>query len=463
MALNITFSCEHVKDENDNNIECNYQALHVRTNKFNTTRQTLFSQYSFNLGDGDFLTQNGSVLQGDKIVIRFWTTDFTRFAFVVITLTSSELYITNIQLRPKMAPIAGFSVPSSQTLGNIVQAVSSASDNTAYTPSAPSSSVVHYQHAQYSGINIFNTVVGLSSTFYNFDFTNGATSTGSSAIYTALEDVRIHTITQTVTNVSGQTASTTRNIQIRKNAPTISHSHTPNQPVLGSDVQITYGITDPNQGVISISNFYEGVLVNNLASSTITRNITTVKQHSYRTDIQWNDGYTNLTATRTTNFTLMNTAPIIDPTYELEGNHLVVEPGLIDFEDRPQRVRYVIQLCRNAIFNAVTNVSDCNFVDIDTKDSFIHHGFKLDVYFLRTGLFRIQVQGFDQDGGVSTVHNIILDINLEGANIIPPSDPIDNTGDCKDDTKDDNTDSYINFGTYYDRTDEDDVEFLYYN
>ena len=111
MALNVTFTCTSIKDENGSKIDCYFQAYHPRTNKWNTIKQSAYSQYSFNAGDGDFLTQTGELKTGDHVLIAFWVGQQTRsglqnrFAIIDVVHNGQSTYVIDVQLRPKLSPV----------------------------------------------------------------------------------------------------------------------------------------------------------------------------------------------------------------------------------------------------------------------------------------------------------------------------------------------------------------------
>ena len=115
MAINIAFTCDTIVDENAADINCYYQAYHARSGTWNNVRFSEYNQYSFNLGDGDFLTQDGDARDGDLIVLVFWVSDSDsrsglkdRFCIFNYVLDGTSTIILNPELRPKTTPSCGF-------------------------------------------------------------------------------------------------------------------------------------------------------------------------------------------------------------------------------------------------------------------------------------------------------------------------------------------------------------------
>lgn len=74
MALNIGFK-GFVHDENGDQIDCKFQVLYQKPNKWNNVRETSAGYYSCNAGDADSLSQDGEVKNGDMILLAFWQGD----------------------------------------------------------------------------------------------------------------------------------------------------------------------------------------------------------------------------------------------------------------------------------------------------------------------------------------------------------------------------------------------------
>jgi hypothetical protein len=121
MALNITFDGLCSRDDGSlSNLDVQYQGFfyHFNTgsspstwNNVRTVENTGY--WNINLGDGDWLTQDGSAAAGDRVVIVFWRTGSNRNAdcptmdewgAFEITLDGSSTYTNPTQVKKNIAP-----------------------------------------------------------------------------------------------------------------------------------------------------------------------------------------------------------------------------------------------------------------------------------------------------------------------------------------------------------------------
>lgn len=139
MALNISFQGDtyNALGVQLTDHEIRYQGFFVKVNpsssasKFNTIRETFVGQYNINLGDGDWLTQDGNASAGDKVVLLFWMpntsaqeqrtdTDLTAWGFIEYTLTSADTYVQDVQVRGPFIPNCIFSQTGSNRVNEDV-------------------------------------------------------------------------------------------------------------------------------------------------------------------------------------------------------------------------------------------------------------------------------------------------------------------------------------------------------
>ena len=115
--LNVTFAgdiFDSVEDQYTGD-EVAYQALYYSSGlvKWNDVHFSELGKYNINLGDGDWLTQEGDYSSGDKIIICFWTDktktrvdlDLTEWSFIEITLDGSNVYVNDAQTLPFQNPL----------------------------------------------------------------------------------------------------------------------------------------------------------------------------------------------------------------------------------------------------------------------------------------------------------------------------------------------------------------------
>lgn len=155
MALNVTFD-GFIYDEDGALCSgtCNYQAYFRKVNggsstsKWNTVRTTedgaSAGYYSLNLGDGDFLTQNGNASSGDDVIIVFWSPEtanrmddcgpLTQWAAIKIDLgvgpgmSSSDVYTNAIEINRNWCPNLVWSMTTTADVYDTVTATNSSND-----------------------------------------------------------------------------------------------------------------------------------------------------------------------------------------------------------------------------------------------------------------------------------------------------------------------------------------------
>ena len=115
--------------------------------------------FSFNLGDGDFLTQDGTAGNGDRVLIAVWSggTDATRlgtnktnFAFRVVTVAGDTMSQQDVHALADRVPTTAFSVPVSATRLTTLALANTSTDNVTVSPDV--------QAHSYAGVTVFDAV-----------------------------------------------------------------------------------------------------------------------------------------------------------------------------------------------------------------------------------------------------------------------------------------------------------------
>ena len=196
MSLNITFTCNNIVDENENDIDCNYKAYYVRQGIWNDTRSTEYNQFNFNAGDADSLSQTGELKANDVIIIALWQDDLdsgntssattglkTRFTtFAIVHDGSTNTYVIDPQLKPKMVPTCAWVMNQSPVINESYNAVSSSDDEDSWTYNGHT----FYHRRLYYTELVFDSVGNITDT-YDFE-SSGTFDTSSSHTYTSIAD-----------------------------------------------------------------------------------------------------------------------------------------------------------------------------------------------------------------------------------------------------------------------------------
>lgn len=125
--LNVTFA-GNIFDSTETQYTSNevaYQAVYIHndTSIWNNVHISENGQYNINLGDGDWLTQNGLPVTGSKVIICFWTNsplqrdslNLTEWSYIEIDIDGSYIYMNDVQTMYHQPPQCNFT-----TFDNII-------------------------------------------------------------------------------------------------------------------------------------------------------------------------------------------------------------------------------------------------------------------------------------------------------------------------------------------------------
>jgi hypothetical protein len=327
MALNITFTCNEVVDENNNPINCKYQVYYPEYGVWNDVRDTELFQYNCNAGDGDSLTQTGTFLSGDHAIVVLWVGGNDRsglkdrMAYHVITHDGvTNTYVLDVQLKPKTAPSCSWYLSTSATINREKTAYSYASDDYSYNFGG----VTHYHHRQYGSEIIFPSIGDLVITF-DFDEGDGFASTNKHT-YSVIGD---YVAKHKAVNQYSLESICERNIRLKYNTPIGCLSFTPDGVGSGDEVQkgdtvtTTACITDEDSRITNIAHHW--IIKDRSNNSNIIRDTkiadNTNLSFSYNKEllelhdtfgyqyITWNDGWADYTITKYREIQVKNINP----------------------------------------------------------------------------------------------------------------------------------------------------------
>jgi len=333
LALNITFTCNTVKDELGNNIDCKYQVYYPEHGIFNTVRDTSFSQYNCNAGDADSLSQTGSFLSGEHAVLMFWQGDGAggltgpdrtglkdRLAYYVIPYDGvSTTYVIDVVLKPKNAPTSTWNLVTAATINRTVTGTTTATDEETYTDGI----TTFYHYRNYGSTVIFDSISNLTET-YDFGDGAGYASTNVHNYIVVADYVANHK----VVNAYNLSSITPKNIRLKYNVPIGGLSFNPNgiSPLvyMNDSIITTAAITDEDARITNIDHHWITIDKN---TSTVKSDITEASNvnlvYAY-TDtipsldimhadqiITWNDGWNVLTFTYSQTLTVTNILPTV--------------------------------------------------------------------------------------------------------------------------------------------------------
>ncbi len=327
MALNITFTCNEVVDENGDAINCKYQAYYPEHNHWNDVRDTELYQYNCNAGDGDALTQTGSLLSGQHIILAFWQggNDRTglkdRMSYYVITHDGvTNTYVIDVELKPKTAPSCNWYLTTVATINRNVTAYTQASDEIQWSFEG----TTHYHKNKYSNEVIFDSIGDLTET-YDFGEGDGYDTTRVHS-YVGVDD---YTALHKVINEYSLESICEKPIRLKYNTPIGCLTFSPDgvgsadEVSKGDSVDTTACITDEDNRIIDISHSW--IIKDRNNNSTIIRDtlvdINANISYTYTSEIlelqdtfaeqyiTWNDGWEDRALTKTRELVITNILP----------------------------------------------------------------------------------------------------------------------------------------------------------
>lgn len=322
MALNKTFTCNTIIDENNNDINCYYQGYHVRTGTWNEVKMSEFNQYSCNLGDGDWLTQTGEVFSGDDVILVFWVSENDdrsglkdRMCAIKLKLTNESTYINDVQLKPKSIPQCGYDfTPDNPTINNLFVVNSFATDNFIYLYN----NLEHFHYRELFNTIIFDSIDVLTLR-YDFDEGDGWEDNNTHS-YLSIGD---YSVSQRVTNAYNLSKICSSGNRVRYNKPIPGLEFEYVDPIHTTEnVTINAEITDVDARIVNIKH---KIITRNRTTDDIIENyivdentqldyiydktIEILQTHHFAQEITWNDGFDDLSFTYKKNLPITNWCP----------------------------------------------------------------------------------------------------------------------------------------------------------
>ncbi len=344
MALNVTFAGYAYRDGGSlSNSDINYQAFFYKVNggsstsKWNDVRTVESSgYYSFNLGDGDFLTQDGAASSSDRVVVVFWKgtplgtnrndvcTIMDEWGAFEAVLDGSDVYTKQAQVKVNIIPNIIWSFPDTGYVDTNYS--SSHTSNDAHSWSFMGNTMHHWYTRYGETINWVNQVD--ESNYYWDDGDSdlnlsgvvvGTHQWGSSGLY----DVDL-----VIEDKCGGTASGTEQIQIYWHSPTADITMTPSTPDPNEPISFQWTGTDVDNRITTIdwvvydfgiygstNTTTSGQLRDNVVPHTdgtgtawcgqtsVSGAFTNPGTHNVAIVIHWNDGFSDQVINYDENFT----------------------------------------------------------------------------------------------------------------------------------------------------------------
>lgn len=371
MALNITINGFAYRDSGSiGNLDIKYQMFFYRNgtasspDKWNTVRTVENTGYfSSNLGDNDWLTQNGVVLSNSRVVVVFWNGSplgddrnatcsiLNEWGASELTTDGSSVYTFNTQTKVNIIPDLSWSLPATGFVDTNYTAVNNSDDvhNWVFGPVVMN----HWLSRYGQNINIINSINNTDYAWDDNSYSNnlpGASNGTHQWSVSGYYDVDIG-----IEDECGSVVSGTKQIQIFNHAPTAGITMVPANPlpdevvtfqwsgtdtdnkITSIDWQISdsgiYGSTDtnfPGAGKSDIINHTNGLGTSWCGNVATVGAFTNPGTHNVSIVIHWWNGFTNQTLPYNRNFTQgVFSGPTVnftqDPTQLPFGNEVVFE------------------------------------------------------------------------------------------------------------------------------------------
>jgi hypothetical protein len=279
MALNITMDgFVYMESGSLSSSNVAYQAYFYKSNagsspsKWNNKRIVEATGYwNINLGDGDWLTQDGSASSGDHIIIVFWNpasadrmdacSYLTEWSCFRITLDGSSTYSNDVQVRSNICPNLNWSVPTDGLVGQNITANNTSTDIHQWDFFSNTMYHKNIWHTTLMSINLVDNS--------DYDWGDGNQDNDLSGItngvhtYSASGDYDIQVV---IEDACGCTVTGTDQIRVYKRPPVpdivmVPSDPEPNEPVyfqyVGDDVdstitQIIWSIEDDTNTITTV-------------------------------------------------------------------------------------------------------------------------------------------------------------------------------------------------------------------
>lgn len=323
MALNITTDgFVYMEDGGLSSLNVAYQAYFYKVNggsspsSWNNKRIVENTGYfNVNLGDGDWLTQDGSASSGDHIIIVFWSPassdrldacdQLTEWSCFRITLDGSSTYSNNIQVRSNICPNLNWTLSNTALIGQNVIANNTSTDTHQWDFSG---NTMYHRNSWYTTLMSINIVDNSDYDWGDGNQDNDLSgTTNGSHSYIASGDYDIELV---VEDACGCTVTGTEQIRVFKRPPApnidmIPADPEPNEPVffqyVGDDVddtieQIIWDIVDDTNTITTVGRddtvaHTEGTGTSWCGQGAVPGAFTDPGSHKVSIVISWFDGF----------------------------------------------------------------------------------------------------------------------------------------------------------------------------
>lgn len=392
MALNISLIGK-VYDVNGVAIDATVDCFIYPQGVWNTAKPTELKEYTINLGDGDFLTQDGSVSVGDVVLVRVRSAE--GIAVAKIVLSSDDLYLQDIQVKPIQPPNCTLSLSGGTTINRDVTATLASSDEYQWEFGGDTM----YHKIAWYGTVVFDEL-GIATKEYDFEDGYQPSSTHQYAV------VGSYLVQGRSTNKNGQQSVCAKQIEIRYNPPIGCLSFSPLTPILNDVVTVSACISDEDGRITSISHRFDGSMV---ASNTVKDfeygvSVPEFRSYELMQIIRWNDGFDDKEIEFSKMMELTNQPPLAFFSYSNEGSDYLFTPECSDIDGTVEAIKWDVYFVLP--FSAVEAlVYSSEWVDHTP----------INMEFVQQGRYRVEITAMDDLGATASYSVSMGDIQCDGS------------------------------------------------
>ena len=349
----ITFTGK-MYDENGALINGTVEGFTSPQNKWSGAKPSQLNEYTINVGDGDWLTNDGSIAENEVVLLKFVSA--SGIAVISHTITnadiSTRLVVQDVQLLPIQAPTCGLNLAITGTVNTTVTATNTSSDQYQWEYMGKT----HHQRYNWYGTVVFPEI-GIASIEYDF-------GDGYSASNTYVWDtIGTYTVSSKTTNKNGQTRICTKQIKIGYNSPTGCVQFDKSTYILNDTVIVTGCITDADNRITGIDHIWEEVIIdtNLIKDYVYSKVLDEVKTYIAKQIIKWNNGFEDKVVAFTRTLSMANQPPVVDITVTEGVDTYTFNSNAVDPEGMLSRVDWVVYTCKQEIMG---DTGPCDWVEV---------------------------------------------------------------------------------------------------
>jgi len=362
MALDVEYQGDIYDENDDEKIECKYMAYWVSQDKWSDdVYDSEKGQYSINAGSDSELTQEGSLSDGDVMILVLWqdgddrSGEHSRFTAIKFIYDGDDTYVQNVQLIPSVKPSCVWSLPTNWTINEELSANNSSSDNYQWT-------YADYTHTHYNswyGQTIFDNV---SIDKVEYDFGDGYDATNKHT-FDSIDDF---TVKHKATNKYGDENECEKTVRIRYHTPIVKLTNDPKKPKKDEDTTIDIDNSDTDDRITD-----QTYKVDDEDTDDLTQSFSEVEDHTFEVNTKWNDGWDDLEFSNTLKIEMEAKPPKVSLSHTEEDGTYTFTSDVTEGDGKVDKINYKVYYRTpiDDVLRLVFNSDDDEDIDFDFTES----------------------------------------------------------------------------------------------